>query len=77
MEVLEYRVAPPPPHQADGVWVHPRYEESYLLPFTEGARDDVRLGENDRRACCSDDGSDGGRDVVPSDMFPLGAFIVT
>ena len=23
VEVAEHRVAPPPPHQADGVWVHP------------------------------------------------------
>ena len=46
-------------------------------PCTEGAHADVRLGETDRRAFCSDDGSDGGRDVVPSDLLPLGVFLVT
>ena len=77
MEVEEHSVALPPPHQADGVWVHPRHEEIYAPPYMEGARADVRLDETKRRAFCSDGGSDGGRDVVPSDLLPLGAFLVT
>ena len=77
VEVADHLVAPPPPHQADGVWVHLRHEDSHDPPSTEGVRDDVRLGETDQLACCSDDGSDGSRDVVVSDLLPLGAFLLT
>ena len=77
VEVADHLVAPPPSHQADGIWVHLCHEDSHDPPCTEGARDDVRLSETDRRAFCSDDGSDGSRDVVPSDLLSLGAFIVS
>ena len=77
VEVADHLVALPPSHQVDGIWVHLCHEESHDPPCTEGARDDVRLSETDRRAFCSDDGSDGSRDVVPSDLLSLGAFIVS
>ena len=48
-----------------------------LTPCTEGARADVRLDETDRQACCLDSDSDGGFDVIPLDLLPLGVFLVT
>ena len=75
--VAYHCVAPPHPHQSDGVCVYPRHEYIRALPCTEGARADVRLGEPDRRAFCSDDGSGGCRGVVPLGLLPLGAFLIT
>ena len=46
-------------------------------PYTEGACADFRLGETDIRSCCSNNGSDVGRDVFLSDMLPLGTFLVS
>ena len=77
VEVVEHCVAPPPPHQVDGVWVNLRHEESHGPSFTEGACADVHLGETDRQACCSDDGYDDGGNVSPLDLLPPGAFILT
>ena len=37
VEVAKHRVAPPPLHQADCVWVHPRHEESHALPLQVGS----------------------------------------
>ena len=51
VELVEHCVAPPPLHQADGVWFHPRHEEIHAPSCTEVACADVRLVETDRWAC--------------------------
>ena len=46
VEVAEDCVDPPPPHQADVVWVHTRHEERHSLPpCTEGMCSYVHLSE--------------------------------
>ena len=71
MKVAEHHIDLPPPHQADGVWVHPCHKESLAPPFTEGECADICLGESDFWARCSDNGSDDSRDLVSTDLLPL------
>ena len=63
------RFATSPP----GGWclVPPSQEDIHGPACSEGTRTDVRLCKLDCWACRLDNGSDGGSDVVPSDMLPL------
>ena len=54
--VSEHCVTLPPPHQVNGVWVHPCHEKCRNSPHAEQTRGDVRLRKTDGQSGGTDNG---------------------
>ena len=75
MEVSQHGVTAPPPHNMDGVWVHPHYEERHSPSLPDVACAEVCRGETNGGSGVLYEGAGGRSDFGSVGLLPFMLFL--